>query len=98
MSVSVFLKQIRKQSSNMPSILKLYNKYDWLHSVRSTLTIGALVIAVFSAFLLDSPAHSAAITLGTAANYGVLVGSGQTLALNGGGNIARNVGLGSRRR
>jgi hypothetical protein len=48
-----------------------------------------------SAFLLDRPTHAAPITLGTAANYGVLVGSGQTLDLNGGVAIAGNVGVGS---
>ena len=76
-------------------MLELYNRHSWLHSVRSILTIGALVIAVFAAFLLDRPAKAAPITLGTAANYGVLVGSGQTLALNGGVSIAGNVGVGS---
>ena len=76
-------------------MLELYNRHGWLHSVRSILTIGALVIAVFAAFLLDRPAKAAPITLGTAANYGVLVGSGQTLALNGGVSIAGNVGVGS---
>jgi hypothetical protein len=44
---------------------------------------------------LARQAHAAAITLGTAANYGVLVGSGQTLDLNGGVAISGNVGVGA---
>jgi hypothetical protein len=76
-------------------MLKLYKRYGWLHSVRSVMTIGALVIAVLAAFLLDRPANAAPITLGTAANYGVLVGSGQTLDLNGSVAISGNVGVGS---
>jgi hypothetical protein len=34
-------------------MLELYDRYGWPHSVRSAATTGALVIAVFSAFLLD---------------------------------------------
>jgi hypothetical protein len=40
-------------------------------------------------------AEAGAITLGTAANYGVLVGTGQTLALNGNLSITGNVGVGA---
>jgi len=76
-------------------MLELYDRHGWLHSVRSVATIGALVIAVFSAFLLDRPARGDPITLGAAANYGVLVGSGQTLSLAGSDYITGNVGVGS---
>jgi hypothetical protein len=43
-------------NSDGSRILSLYEKYQWLHSVRSVLTTGAVVIAVSSAFLLDAPA------------------------------------------
>jgi hypothetical protein len=59
------------------------------------LTSFAIFIAVMSALLIDRPADAAAITLGAAANYGVLVGNGQTLDLNGGVAISGNVGVGA---
>ena len=40
-------------------------------------------------------ADAAAITLGTAANYGVLVGTHETLTLNGGFNLSGNIGVSS---
>ena len=43
-------------------MLELYKRHEWLHSVRSVLTVGALVIAILSAFLLDRPAHADPIT------------------------------------
>ena len=44
-------------------MLELYRKHDWLHSVRAVLTVGALIVAIASAFLLDQPAKADPITL-----------------------------------
>jgi hypothetical protein len=78
------------------SAMKRINiKYRPLFSIRATLKIGTVFIAVLYVFLTDHPADAAPITLGTASNYGVLVGTGQTLALNGSLSIAGNVGVGA---
>jgi hypothetical protein len=76
-------------------MIRIYIKYIWLSFIQPLLAIGAVFIAVLCTFLMDHPANASPITLGTAANYGVLVGTGQTLALNGSLSIAGNVGVGA---
>jgi hypothetical protein len=72
-----------------------HDRYGWPRSLRRTATIGALVIALLCTCNLHRSAQAAPITLGSAADYGLLVGSGQTLDLNGGVVIAGNVGIGA---
>ena len=49
----------------------------------------------FSGDPRDASATSTPITLGTATNYGLLVGTGETLNLNGGLNLSGNIGIGA---
>ena len=51
------------------------------------------MIALFF-FLAAREAGATSVTLGTAANYGVLIGTGQTLDLNGSVAVSGNVGVG----
>jgi hypothetical protein len=65
-----------------------------------TLSLGrGLIVAAAAMFALFGGARVASavttpITLGTASNYGILVGEGDTLDLNGGFNLAGNIGIG----
>jgi hypothetical protein len=64
-------------------------------SVRSTLSVGVFLFLTLCTIPMAMRAEAGPITLGTAANYGVLVGTGQTLALNGSLSIAGNIGVGT---
>jgi hypothetical protein len=70
-------------------------KYEQLFLFWSTLKLPIVFIAILSILQPSRSASAAAITLGTAANYGVLVGAGQTLDLNGSVAISGNVGVGA---
>lgn len=76
-------------------MIKISIRYEWLNSARSTVAVGGIILAVLCTLLMARRAEAGAITLGTAANYGVLVGTGQTLALNGNLSITGNVGVGA---
>ena len=76
-------------------MIKISIRYEWLISAHLTLAIGGIVLAILCTFPIARRAEAGAITLGTAANYGVLVGTGQTLALNGSLSITGNVGVGA---
>jgi hypothetical protein len=75
-------------------MMEIYKKDRTLNPVPSTLKFGVIILIILYIFLSVRLANASAITLGTAANYGVLVGAGQTLDLNGGVGIAGNVGVG----
>lgn len=75
--------------------MKICKRDRALHSVRSTPIPGTITLVILYIILPMRPVHATAITLGTAANYGVLVGTGQTLNLAGGVSIAGNVGVGA---
>ncbi len=55
--------------------------------------VATAVLCVFSG-AREAAATTTPVTLGTASNYGILVGSGDTLTLTGGFNEAGNIGIG----
>jgi hypothetical protein len=65
--------------------------------VHSRLGPAAFVAAACSLTVLSGPARatSTPITLGTATNYGVLTGLGETTTVNGGFRLTGNLGLGA---
>jgi len=71
------------------------NKYILFKIRDSSAELRIFLIALLIFLAPLGTADAAAITLGTAANYGVIVGSGQTLDLNGSVAISGNVGVGS---
>ena len=85
----------RVPNGNRSRMLELYGRQGWLYPVRSAATIGALAVALFSAALAAQPAKGDLISLGAAANYGLLVSSGQNLTLARGDYITGNVDVGS---
>src|ERR1700761_6861654 len=69
---------------------------NFLPSTRIVLRAVALVGILAAGMVTGArSADAAAITLGTAANYGVLIGTKETLTLNGGFNLSGNIGVGS---
>jgi fibronectin-binding autotransporter adhesin len=74
---------------------RIYERKKSSHSALSTLIFSASILVILYIIAPVSPAQAAPITLGTAANYGVLVGTGQTLGLNGSVAISGNVGVGA---
>jgi hypothetical protein len=76
-------------------MIELNIRYNWQNIAHSTLNFRAILICVLCTALMTVRAEAGPITLGTAANYGVLVGTGQTLDLNGSLAIAGNVGVGA---
>ncbi|MDB5394988.1 MAG: hypothetical protein JWM91_2494 [Rhodospirillales bacterium] len=60
---------------------------------RGFIAAAAAVLGLFGS-AREATAISAPITLGTASNYGVLTGDGDTLTLGGGFNLSGNVGIG----
>lgn len=59
-------------------------------SIRSLVALAVSLCAIAGA----EDVRAAPITLGSASTYGVLVGSGDTLSLTGGFNLAGNIGIG----
>ena len=55
----------------------------------------AVMLAACVATFCAHSAGASPITLGTASNYGVLLGTGDTLKVTGGFNVAGNLGLGN---
>jgi hypothetical protein len=74
---------------------KINLKYHFPVSACFIPALCAFFIVIFCDLLVSRTIHAAPITLGTAANYGLLVGAGQTLDLNGSMAIAGNVGVGA---
>lgn len=70
-------------------------KQKWLKYFLFSIPQGVILTAILCALSIPRQAEAGAITLGTAANYGILVGTGQTLALNGSLSIAGDVGVGA---
>jgi len=64
-------------------------------AMRATLAAAAIALAIFGAADTSEAATITPVTLGTASTYGLLIGTGETLTLNGGFNMSGNAGVGA---
>ncbi len=77
------------------SKVRIYIKFILSDILLKPTLIGIFLFYILYALLVPASAHAAAITIGTAANYGLVVGAGQTLDINGGVGVTGNIGIGA---
>ena len=63
--------------------------------IRTALVAAAIALAVFGGAKQAAAGTITPVTLGTASTYGLLIGTGETLTLNGGFKMTGNIGVGA---